>query len=106
MSKTKTSLIQAGLFIFYCVITYNLALPNFWLSAIIALLLVSTFTNSNKIQKLNELFSGGLVDTFKVNDDMHDKHTQAIEDLNNRIIELEIKLGELDNKVFDLENPH
>ncbi len=106
MSKTKTSLIQAGLFIIYCVITYNLALPNFWLSAIIALLLVNTFTNSNKIQKLSELFSGGLVDTFRVNDDMHDRHTQAIEELHNRIVELEVKIGELDNKVFDLENPH
>lgn len=105
MKNPKTLFIQVVFFVIYYLIVYNIALPNVWLSAILALLLVYTFTNSNNIKKLNDLFSGGLVDTFKVNDYMHDQNKLAIEDLNNKIIDLEYKLGQLENKIFDLENP-
>ena len=96
--------VQTVLFVIYCLIVYNLALPNFWLSAIISLLLVYAFSNANKITKLHQAIKTGMVGALEVNDNMHNQHAQNIEDLTDRIAELEEQLRTLKEKFSDMEN--
>lgn len=101
MSNFKHWFIQVVLFSFYFAISYNLALPNVVLSGVIALLLVCVFTNANRINSLQD----GVINSFQLNDELHREKNQIIEELEEKIMELESRLGALDNRVFDLELP-
>jgi hypothetical protein len=102
MSSAKSWFIQALLFAVYFLVSYNLALPNVVLSVIIALLLVNSFTNANRIRALED----GVFKALNLNDQLHHEKVDAIRDLNSRVEELESKSDDLDSRVLDLEVPN
>ncbi|MFY9810840.1 hypothetical protein [Aquabacterium sp.] len=104
MKNVVPWLIRIGLFVIYYVVVYNLTLPNFWLSAVIALLLVYAFSNANRIGAIEQLFKGGLVQAFQQNDELHDKHQRAVDELQERVSELEVQIQALQSTVSGLED--
>lgn len=99
MKKLLGYLINIILFGTYYAITYNFVLPNIGLSITIALLLIHTFNNHNKIQMHQDFFKNTLVDIFKTNDANINKHEIEIINLTQRIKELEYKSEKLERSI-------
>lgn len=68
------------------------------------MLMVSAFSSSNKLARIDEIIEKGVVEAFTQNDDQHNQHYQSIEDLNNEVEELKDKISSLENKIEELEN--
>lgn len=104
MKDFKYWAIQVACFLFYTVVVYNLTIANLWLSIFMGMLMVSAFSSSNKLARVDEIIEKGILGAFKQNDELHNQHLRSIEDLNNEMAELKDKIFSLENKVEELEN--